>query len=120
MVQALPSVHAVPAGAGASAGHAADWPVQASAASHTAIAARHSVPAGLKTSPGHAALWPVQVSSRSHAPAADRHTVPAGLNVHIVEQHDHGLPLAAPSSQASLAFLIPLPQAPACLGVHAA
>jgi len=104
------SVHAVPAGSFASAGHAVLVPVQFSAGSHSPADARqrapllpagcwqaslepsHSsvlhglpssvqaVPAGLLASAGHVAADPVQCSAGSHSPAENRQVVVAGSN----------------------------------------
>ena len=70
------SVHAVPAGVLASAGQAADEPVQFSAGSHSPAEARQTTKLGSNMSFGQVLLVPVQVSSTSHGPAAARHTVP--------------------------------------------
>jgi hypothetical protein len=61
----------------ASAGQAAELPVQFSVTSHAPAAARHSVPNDFKASAGQAAEAPVQFSATSHPPAvAARHSVP--------------------------------------------
>ena len=100
----------------ASAGHCALDPVQNSAASQNAAAARHGVPAFARTSggqslrtpsqdsapsqsppdgrhtavlfasAGHVPLDPVQVSTMSQTPAEGRQTVVAGWKVHDDEQ----------------------------------
>ena len=57
----------------ASAGHAADDPVQDSATSHTPAAPRHCVVAGAKTSVGQSFAVPSQNSATSQAPAEARH-----------------------------------------------
>jgi hypothetical protein len=62
----------------ASAGHAADVPVQLSATSQPPEAARHCVPAGTKASAGQLLLVPLQVSATSQPPAEARHVVPFG------------------------------------------
>src|SRR5438874_899990 len=78
VVHGLPSsVHAVPDGVFASAGHAGPVPGQFSAGSHSPADARQTVLAGSKASFGHVVLVPVQVSSTSHAPADPRQTEPA-------------------------------------------
>src|SRR5439155_371174 len=70
VVHGLPSsVHAVPDGVFASAGHAGPVPGQFSAGSHSPADARQTVLAGSKASFGHVVLVPVQVSSTSQAPA---------------------------------------------------
>src|SRR5438093_931703 len=77
VVQTLPSsVHAVPLALTASAGHAAEAPVQLSATSHSLAAARQTVAADAKPSAGQVADAPVQVSATSHTPAEGRHTAP--------------------------------------------
>jgi hypothetical protein len=43
----------------------------------------------------------VQVSPLLHA-SLSLHAVPFGLNVHVLEQHDAGVPFAGPSSQSSV------------------
>src|SRR5439155_1151805 len=78
VVHGLPSsVHAVPDGVFASAGHVGPLPGQFSAGSHSPADARQTVLAGSKASFGHVVLVPVQVSSTSHAPADPRQTEPA-------------------------------------------
>jgi hypothetical protein len=75
VLHGLPSsVHEVPAGTLASAGHAALEPVQLSATSHSPAAPRQTVPAGLSASAGQVALDPVHVSCGSHTPADARHS----------------------------------------------
>ena len=57
------SVHPVPLDFFASAGHAAELPVQFSARSHSPAAERQVVVLDRKTSAGHAPLEPVHVSA---------------------------------------------------------
>src|SRR5207249_46935 len=134
------SVHAVPLAFLASAGQAALLPVQLSATSHSRAAPRHTVLAEAKPSAGHVELAPVHGSATSQAPAAARHVVPAlpaacwqvpldpvhrsvvqtfpssvqavplVLNVHVVVQHEAGLPLSAPVSHCSGLSTTPSPQ----------
>src|SRR5207245_1388309 len=110
------SVHPVPAGALASAGHVALEPVQFSAGSHSPPDGRQTAVAGLKASLGHVLLDPVHSSSRSQSPAEARQTVPAfpgacwqkslvPLQVSLV----HGLPSSVQSEP--LAFLASGPHA---------
>ena len=80
-VQALPSsAHAVPGDLSASAGHAADVPVQVSATSHAPAAVRQVVVAAANPSAGHAADVPGHFSATSHVPADARQVVVAGAN----------------------------------------
>jgi hypothetical protein len=79
VVQALPSLQAVPFGLTLSAGQAALVPVQFSVTSHSPAASRHAVVEGAKLSGGQLLLTPSHVSARSQTPAAVRHTVPAGI-----------------------------------------
>ncbi len=77
-MQTLPSsVHAVPLGFFASAGHVALAPVQVSVASHSSTAERQTVLEDWKASAGHVSLVPSQLSATSHTPATERQTVPA-------------------------------------------
>jgi len=117
VLHGLPSsVHAVPAGSFASAGHVALDPVQFSAGSHSPPDGRQVVVAGLKASFGHVLLVPLQSSSRSQSPAEARQTVPAfpagcwqkslvPLQVSVV----HGLPSSVHSDP--LAFFASGPHA---------
>jgi hypothetical protein len=77
VVHPLPSLHVVPSGCAVST-HAAEAPVQVSAASQAPEAARHGVPAAANPSEGHRVPEPVHVSATSQAPAAPRQTKPAG------------------------------------------
>src|SRR5439155_1324713 len=93
------SVQAVPAALFASAGHAADDPVQLSAGSHSPADPRHTTKLGSNMSAGQVVLVPVQFSSTSQAPAAARQTVPAFpagcWQASFVPSHSsvlHGLP----------------------------
>ena len=74
MVQTLPSsVQAVPFAFFASAGQAAEVPVQFSATSHPSpAAARHTVDDGAKPSVGQLSDEPLQVSATSQTPARPR------------------------------------------------
>ena len=117
VLHGLPSsVHAVPAGSLASAGHVALEPVQFSAGSHSPPDGRQTAVAGLKASLGHVLLDPVHSSSRSQSPAEARQTAPAfpgacwqkslvPLQVSLV----HGLPSSVQSEP--LAFLASGPHA---------
>lgn len=77
-VHVSPSSHAVPLGAGASAGHCGEMPSQRSAASHLtlALAARHTCVLLRSALAGQLALLPGQVAAMSHSPLAARHCVP--------------------------------------------
>src|SRR5207249_4029135 len=78
VLHGLPSsVHAVPAGLLASAGHVADDPVHISAGSHSPADARQTTKLGSNMSLGQVLLVPVQFSSTSQTPAAARQTAPA-------------------------------------------
>jgi hypothetical protein len=70
----------VVAPAKASAGQVAPLPVQVSATSHGATAARRVVPGGTSASEPQAALVPLQASTRSQTPTDALHTVLLGWN----------------------------------------
>jgi hypothetical protein len=79
----------------ASAGQAADDPVQLSALSHGPAAARHTVDAGEKELAGQEPDEPVQVSAGSQTPPEARQVVPPALKVQLEVQHDPAVPFVA-------------------------
>jgi hypothetical protein len=84
VVQVFPSsVQAVPLDFLASVGHAADEPVQLSAASHSPAAARQTVVDGWNPSVGHVKVVPLHVSATSQEPADARQTVPLANAVQV-------------------------------------
>jgi hypothetical protein len=97
-----------PEGRTALAGQSTLAPVHVSAMSHVSTAGRQTVPDGSFASVGHCAVAPVHVSATSHEPAAGRHTVVDDSNWQVGEQQSFGAVL--PSSQASPASRMPLPQ----------
>jgi hypothetical protein len=76
LVQALPSLHGVLFGFGASAGHGLFTPSQVSAASHGPAAARHTPPAGAGWSAGQPGPEPLHDSGASQTSVAGRQTPP--------------------------------------------
>src|SRR5689334_18278769 len=76
VVQALPSLHGVLFGFGASAGHALLTPSQLSATSHWPDAGRQTPPAGAGWSAGQFGPEPLHDSAASQTSLADRHTPP--------------------------------------------
>ena len=72
------SLHALPSGWKASAGHVLELPEQLSATSHTPVADRQTVPAGARASGGQVPPEPGQLSAGSQAPADGRQVVVAG------------------------------------------
>src|SRR5439155_1088985 len=110
VVHGLPSsVHAVPLAFLASAGQAALLPVHVSATSHPPpAAARHVVPE-LPGACWQTPLDPLQRSVVQTLPSSVQ-AVPLVLNVHVVVQHEAGLPLSAPVSHCSGLSTTPSPQ----------
>ena len=93
----------------ASLGHVLLLPVHVSATSHPPpAAARHVVPA-LPAACWQAPLDPVQRSVVQTLPSSVQ-AVPLVLNVHVVVQHEAGLPLSAPVSHCSGLSTTPSPQ----------
>jgi hypothetical protein len=93
-----------------SAGQTVLLPVQFSARSHSAAAARQTVLLEAKPSAGQAALEPVQVSAASQTVTAVRQVWPEERKVQELVQHEVAEPLAPPRSHCSGLSVTPSPQ----------
>src|SRR5207249_12002546 len=109
VVHTLPSsVQAVPDAFTVSFEQVELEPVQSSALSHSLAAARHVVPA-LPGACWQMLLMPLQRSVVQTLPSSVQ-AVPFVLNVHVVVQHEPGVPLFMPSSHDSPPLRLPFPQ----------
>jgi hypothetical protein len=110
-VQALPSLQVVPFAFLASAGQAADEPVQFSATSQALAATRQTLDEAANPSAGQVSALPLQVSATSQTPADARQLVPLALAEQVPTLPE--MPqLPQMSVQAVLQHTLPPPEPP--------